>query len=442
MIFKREPFFRLLPILRMVRILSASLILTALFAPISLAMSSVTECFPKCSVDERKRAVEYLQIELNRIEPRVNSLQKGLNGLRNELSVAKFNLRRSQTGVKITTTKSDTLRSNIVLENPGAAQKIRDLQEEIEEKENELFSFESEVSLYRSELDAFINLTPITNNPPLLRTIKNPEMLPTETLGLKKGEDAYYFDDEDNLKFLIGDYYALLVGISEYQDLGINDLVQPAIDVEDFKKILRRDYNFLEQNTFILTDPTREELLNHLDMLSGLVNPNDSLLIFYAGHGFWDEKFEQGYWLPSDAKPNAKASWISNATIRDYMKGIGTKHTLLISDACFSGGLFRTRSAFNEQTKLTDVLFQLTSRKAITSGTLTEVPDNSVFLKYLLKQLEVNPNQYLTSSELFNRFRLAVLNNSMLDQVPQHGVVQGSGDEGGDFIFKKNINPK
>ena len=437
----KQPFFRLLPYPKKTVDLLARLVLTALFFPIPVAMSSVTECFPKCSVDERKRAVEHLQIELNIIEPRVNSLEKSLNGLRNELSVAKFNLRRSQTGVKITSTKSDTLQSNIVLENPGARQKIRELQEEIEEKENELFSFKSEVSLYRSELDAFINLTPITNNPPLLRTIKNPEMSSTETQGLTMGEDAYY-DDEDNLKFLIGDYYALLVGISEYQDLGINDLVQPAIDVKDFKKILRRDYNFLEKNTFILTDPTREELLNHLDMLSGLVNANDSLLIFYAGHGFWDEKFEQGYWLPSDAKPNAKASWVSNATIRDYMKGIGTKHTLLISDACFSGGLFRTRSAFNEETKLTDVLFQLTSRKAITSGTLTEVPDNSVFLKYLLKQLEVNPNQYLTSSELFNRFRLAVLNNSMLDQVPQHGVVQGSGDEGGDFIFKKNINLK
>ena len=421
--------------------LLARLVLTALFFPIPVAMSSVTECFPKCSVDERKRAVEHLQIELNTIEPRVNSLEKSLNGLRNELSVAKFNLRRSQTGVKITSTKSDTLQSNIVLENPGARQKIRELQEEIEEKENELFSFKSEVSLYRSERDAFINLTPLTDNPPLLRTIRNLEMSSTETQGLTMGEDAYY-DDEDNLKFLIGDYYALLVGISEYQDLGINDLVQPAIDVQNLKKVLSRDYNFLEQNTFILTDPTREELLNHLDMLSGLVNANDSLLIFYAGHGFWDEKFEQGYWLPSDAKPNAKASWVSNATIRDYMKGIGTKHTLLISDACFSGGLFRTRSAFNEEAKLTDVLFQLTSRKAITSGTLTEVPDNSVFLKYLLKQLEVNPNQYLTSSELFNRFRLAVLNNSMLDQVPQHGVVQGSGDEGGDFIFKKNINLK
>ena len=441
MIFLTKLFFSLVPCPTKKLAISASLSMLAMFSSVPVAFSNVTECFPKCSVEERKRALEHLQIELNRIEPRVKSLQKSLNGLKNELSVAKFNLRRTQTGVKITSTRSDTLQSNIVVENPSAGQKIRELQNEIDAKENELFSFKSEVSLYRSELEAFLNLTPITNNSPLLRTIGSADWRSSETQGITMGEDAYY-DDEDNLKFLIGDYYALLIGISEYRDLGINDLIQPAKDVQDFKKVLTRDYNFLEQNTFILTDPTREELLNQLDMLSGLVAANDSLLIFYAGHGFWDEKFEQGYWLPSDARPNAKASWVSNATIRDYMKGIGTKHTLLISDACFSGGLFRTRSAFNEETKLTDVLFQLTSRKAITSGTLTEVPDNSVFLKYLLKQLEVNPDQYLTSSELFNRFRLAVLNNSMLDQVPQHGVVQGSGDEGGDFIFKKNTNFK
>ena len=121
------------------------------------------------------------RIEQNRAKGQFTA--KSLNGLRNELSVAKFNLRRSQTGVKITSTKSDTLQSNIVLENTGAGKKIRELQEEIEEKENELFSFKSEVSLYRSELDAFINLTPITNNRPLLRTIKKPEMFPQKPKG-------------------------------------------------------------------------------------------------------------------------------------------------------------------------------------------------------------------------------------------------------------------
>ena len=79
----------------------------------------------------------------------------------------------------------------------------------------------------------------------------------------------------------------------------------------------------------------------------------------------------------------------------------------------------------------------MTSRKAITSGTLTEVPDDSVFMKYLLKNLESNQRRHLTSQDLFSRFKVAVMNNSVLNQVPQYGVVQGAGDEGGDFIFVK-----
>ena len=81
----------------------------------------------------------------------------------------------------------------------------------------------------------------------------------------------------------------------------------------------------------------------------------------------------------------------------------------------------------------------MTSRKAITSGTLTEVPDDSVFMKYLVQNLESNQSKYMTSQDLFAKFKIAVLNNIPLNQVPQHGVVQGSGDEGGDFIFvRKN----
>ena len=201
------------------------------------------------------------------------------------------------------------------------------------------------------------------------------------------------------------------------------------------RQVLLSKYQFTAEKTILLENPTRTDLLNSLENLASSIKANDSLLIFYAGHGYWDEKFRQGYWLPADARQKTKTSWISNATIRDYIYGIKTKHTLLIADACFSGGLFRTRGAFQAETKLESTLFQMTSRKAITSGTLTEVPDNSVFMKYLVKNLESNESRYLTSQDLFARFKIAVINNSPLNQVPQYGVVQGSGDEGGDFIF-------
>jgi len=43
-------------------------------------------------------------------------------------------------------------------------------------------------------------------------------------------------------------------------------------------------------------------------------------------------------------------------------------------------------------------MYKLKSRKAITSGTLNTVPDESVFLHYLIKQLSENENQMPTNS--------------------------------------------
>lgn len=69
----------------------------------------------------------------------------------------------------------------------------------------------------------------------------------------------------------------------------------------------------------------------------------------------------------------------------------------------------------------------------MTSGTLKEVPNQSVFLRYLIKRLEDNEEKYMSSEGLFTSFRIAVLNNSQ--NLPQYGTVQNVGDEGGDFIF-------
>jgi hypothetical protein len=78
------------------------------------------------------------------------------------------------------------------------------------------------------------------------------------------------------------------------------------------------------------------------------------------------------------------------------------------------------------------------SRKAMTSGTLTTVPDKSVFVKYLVKNLETNTDPVISADEIFYNLKVAVINNSPNNQVPQYGVVHQSGDEGGDFLFLRN----
>ena len=71
----------------------------------------------------------------------------------------------------------------------------------------------------------------------------------------------------------------------------------------------------------------------------------------------------------------------------------------------------------------------------MTSGTLTEVPDRSAFISFLVERLENNSEKYLSSEQLFSSFRIAVINNS--DVIPQYGEIRNVGDQGGDFIFIK-----
>gem|GEM_PF-4576783 len=231
-------------------------------------------------------------------------------------------------------------------------------------------------------------------------------------------------------------FYSLFIGIDKYQFSSANlpNLDKPVNDASSLKNVLLTNYDFLEGNSVFLKSPSRAEILKALETLAKKITVRDNLLIFYAGHGYWDERLKVGYWLPSDSKADDKSSWIPNSTIRDYIAGIQSKHTLLITDACFSGSIFKTREITSEINEYgVAKIYGLPSRKAMTSGTLTTVPDESKFMQYLLERLSDNTNKYLTARQLFSSLETAVINNT--NTVPQLGVIQETGDEGGDFIF-------
>lgn len=234
-----------------------------------------------------------------------------------------------------------------------------------------------------------------------------------------------------------GRYYALLIGVKDYLDSSISSLDYPLQDSQRIYDTITSTYSFEPANVTFLQNPDQSRIIDALDQLANRIGENDNLLIFYAGHGYWDEKMKQGYWLPSDSKKSSRSKWLSNSTIRDYINAIKSKHTLLVADACFSGGIFKTRSAFEGSPKAIQELAKLPSRKAMTSGTMKEVPDRSVFVEYLVKRLKENNEQYVSSEQLFSSMRQAVINNSSNGQVPQFGEIRETGDEGGDFVFVK-----
>jgi tetratricopeptide (TPR) repeat protein len=238
-----------------------------------------------------------------------------------------------------------------------------------------------------------------------------------------------------------GKYYALIIGISDYIDPEMTDLDgYPVQDAERLAQILSDKYTFDEENMMMLKNPDRTKILRAFDNLNKTITADDNLLIFYAGHGFYDEDTELGYWLPTDAEKDFTANWIYNDVLVANLRRIHSKHTLLISDACFSGSIFKTRGLSEDAPAAYQKKYELSSRKAISSGVLKTVPNKSIFFKYLADRLESNNTKYLSASQLFQDIEIPVANNS--PNTPQYGVIQGVGDEGGDFIFiLKDTNP-
>ena len=228
-------------------------------------------------------------------------------------------------------------------------------------------------------------------------------------------------------------FYALIVGVNEYPDPGIASLDNPVRDAARLAKVLVDKYTFDSRDVIFLKNPTRSQLIDELDKITRRISKNDNLLIFYAGHGYFDTETEFGYWLPSDASAASTGNWLANSQLKDYVAAIKSQHTLLIADACFGGSIFKTRKAFADATDQLNKVYDRKSRKAITSGALTEVPDESAFLRFLVQRLEENTLGYLSAEELFSSFKTAVMNSSPI--VPQYGDIKGTGDEGGDFVF-------
>ena len=230
--------------------------------------------------------------------------------------------------------------------------------------------------------------------------------------------------------------FVLLIGCQNYDDQQIPSLENPVSDAVKLKLILKNDYNFPEDNIFTLYNPGVSDFKKKFLEIEEEIQPEDNLVIFYAGHGVWSKKDEKGYWLLTDAKYSDHDTWLPNKQVLQMIASLKAKHILLITDACFSGSVFRTRGVDPNAPAAVKKMDEKISRVAITSGNDTEVPDKSVFMKYLIKALSENKEKYLSAQKMFiTRILEAVMTETHTE--PRYGTLELAGHLGGDFIFYK-----
>jgi len=240
--------------------------------------------------------------------------------------------------------------------------------------------------------------------------------------------------------------YALLIATDKYDNW--TDLVNPVSDAESIAKELKERYGFEVE---LIANATQDEMLVKIREYSQRkFKPQDQLMIFFAGHGQFDESFGEGYVVAKNSLENdkAKSSYISHSNLRSYINNIPCEHILLTMDVCF-GGTFdpviaKSRAA-ESASDLTETEFLVRklsykTRKYITSGGKEYVSDgvagkSSPFTAKLLEAFKSNggTDRILTISEI----------NSYLEKIksnePRSGDF-GDGQKGSDFVFVAKEN--
>jgi uncharacterized caspase-like protein len=241
-------------------------------------------------------------------------------------------------------------------------------------------------------------------------------------------------------RYKVGKYYAMVVGNNNYKYLPkLETAVKDATEVD---KILKTTYGF---ETELLLDATRGDMLSTLSRLRKRMGPEDNLMIYYAGHGVFEEVAQEAYWLPVDAKEDDEANWIIADSITAEMKRNPARHVLIVADSCYSGTLTRTAdvnlSSHRSREHFLKKMFQQPSRTLMASGGNEPVVDNgadghSIFAYTFLRALREIDEPVFTAEELFYRFvKQSVAGQA--EQTPMYSIIRNSGHDGGDFVFIK-----
>lgn len=241
-----------------------------------------------------------------------------------------------------------------------------------------------------------------------------------------------FSEQSQKLKPSIGINYLLVIAIDQYQH--VTPLDNAVRDAKAFQQILWENYQFDKQHTVSLFDAkaNKDDILDKFDFLTDTLTENDSLILYFAGHGELIKN--HGYWILYYGKLNKRGTYLPNSLVINFFENLKARHIFAIVDSCFSATLFKTRKLSVTEKRLEII----PSRWLLTSGMEEPVLDgtpgqHSPFAKTLITQLQAHKGSGISVTRLSANIQEVVPHNS--HQTPRWEPLQKVDHQGGQFIF-------
>lgn len=211
-------------------------------------------------------------------------------------------------------------------------------------------------------------------------------------------------DDINDVDRPVKDKWALIVGISNFQNPDLN-LHYPSKDARDFYDFLTTKGNFSKDHVKLLVDKdaTRSNILSLLGdkWLPRVANPDDLVVIYISSHGSSSDLDVGGvnYLLAYDSDvENLYASGLPMQDLTRIIKGrVHSDRVVMILDACHSGAASAESKGLSRGANVNaEEIAQGTGQLVISSSAPNQVSweskkdQNSVFTKYLIEGLTHN----------------------------------------------------
>lgn len=279
---------------------------------------------------------------------------------------------------------------------------------------------------------------PISQNLPLIKGINNVVIKATNMAGESQSQlltIEYKKTNPYRFALIIGneDYSSYQSGLESESDVDF-----AVNDAKEFKETCINVLNISEERIIYHENARHMEMMRSLDKINKLIKATGGkaeVFVYYAGHGFPDEKTNEPYLIPVDVSgTDLSFGGIKLTDFYEYLTEFPAQKITVFLDACFSGGARNQGLVAARGVKVVPKETQEAVKKklvvyAASSGNQTSLPYKSkqhgMFSYFLLKKLKETKGN-VTYKQLSDYLKSEVSVNSLMvnskEQTPQTNV--------------------